>query len=166
MPKVVTSYEAQAQNAKALQRAVKNMTEALGSISVGGRLGASDVGVELTNSVKELLSRPGRGRLYRVPGTKTRVHQASAPGEPPAVLEGRLRSSYNWRTGQDAKGFFVEVGTNVEYAPFLEFGTVKMEARPHVRPAVEGLRTRITAAIADGIVTTQKATVRRLPSGI
>jgi len=42
--------------------------------------------------------------------------------------------------GQPKKewGIFVGVmGTNVEYAPFLEFGTVKMSARPWIRPAFD-----------------------------
>ena len=30
------------------------------------------------------------------------------------------------------------IGTNVEYAPFVELGTAKMKARPFLRPAAEG----------------------------
>lgn len=30
------------------------------------------------------------------------------------------------------------VGSNVEYAPYVELGTVKMGARPFLRPAAEG----------------------------
>lgn len=30
------------------------------------------------------------------------------------------------------------VGTNVEYAPYVELGTHKMSARPFLRPAAEG----------------------------
>ena len=29
------------------------------------------------------------------------------------------------------------IGTNVEYAPYVELGTVKMAARPYLRPACE-----------------------------
>ena len=29
------------------------------------------------------------------------------------------------------------IGTNVEYAPFVELGTAKMKARPFLRPAAE-----------------------------
>lgn len=31
----------------------------------------------------------------------------------------------------------VKIGTNVEYAPFVELGTVKMKPRPYLRPAIE-----------------------------
>lgn len=31
----------------------------------------------------------------------------------------------------------VVIGTNVEYAPYVEYGTSKMAERPYLRPAVE-----------------------------
>ena len=37
----------------------------------------------------------------------------------------------------------VYVGTNVEYAPYNELGTVKMDARPFLRPAFENNREEI-----------------------
>lgn len=59
------------------------------------------------------------------------------------VDTGRLRSSISWRLGQTATGLFVEIGTNVEYAAFVEFGTRYMSAQPYLVPAVR-------AAIARG----------------
>lgn len=29
------------------------------------------------------------------------------------------------------------IGTNVEYAPYVEFGTVKMKAQPYLKPAIK-----------------------------
>lgn len=52
------------------------------------------------------------------------------------VDTGRLRSSIVVRKGRDGRGFFVEVGTNVKYAPFVEFGTSKQRAQPFLLPAV------------------------------
>jgi HK97 gp10 family phage protein len=52
------------------------------------------------------------------------------------VDTGRLRSSIVMRKGRDGRGFFVEIGTNVHYAPHVEFGTSKMRARPFLLPAV------------------------------
>ncbi|QLH77455.1 hypothetical protein HZS55_09170 [Halosimplex rubrum] len=40
------------------------------------------------------------------------------------------------------------VGTAVEYAIFLEFGTSKMDAKPFVRPAVHAYQSNLEAAIA------------------
>lgn len=52
------------------------------------------------------------------------------------VDTGRLRSSIVMRKGRDGRGFFVEIGTNVHYAPHVEFGTTRMPARPFLLPAV------------------------------
>lgn len=53
-----------------------------------------------------------------------------------AVDTGRLRSSINWRLARDSRGLAAIIGTNVEYAPYLEFGTSRMAARPFLRPAL------------------------------
>lgn len=52
------------------------------------------------------------------------------------VDTGRLRSSIIMTKGRDGQGFYVEVGTNVSYARFVEFGTSRMRARPFLLPAV------------------------------
>jgi HK97 gp10 family phage protein len=43
--------------------------------------------------------------------------------------------------------FVAVVGTHVEYAPYVEFGTYKMAARPYLMPAVEKVRPGFTAAM-------------------
>ena len=83
-----------------------------------------------------------------------KVHWSSAPGTPPAVDTGRLRSSITFQcsdgkgdagsAGEDGVGRpsaqplkpAVVIGTNVTYAPYLELGTSKMAARPFLRPAL------------------------------
>ena len=40
----------------------------------------------------------------------------------------------------------VYIGSNVEYAPFIELGTSKMGAKPYLRPAVENNREKIKRA--------------------
>lgn len=158
-----TSEATQRANQAALAKSTRYLADALDAIGVGGKDGLSDVGVLVTNRVKRNLSQKGTGRVYR----RGRVlHQASAPGRPPAVDTGRLRSSYTWRTGEDPVGPYVEVGTNVEYAPWLEFGTVKMRPRPHLRPAIEELRGEIRDLIAQGIVREQRRRIGRMPKEI
>lgn len=49
------------------------------------------------------------------------------------VDTGRLRASITYDTDEDT----MYVGTNVEYAPYVELGTVKMQAQPYLRPAIE-----------------------------
>ena len=46
---------------------------------------------------------------------------------------GRLRGSIT----SEADGNSAQVGTNVEYAPYVELGTYKMAERPFIKPAVE-----------------------------
>lgn len=64
----------------------------------------------------------------------------SQPGRGPAVRTGRLRGSITWRLGRDVVGLFADVGTAVEYAPYVELGTSRMSARPFLRPALAAAR--------------------------
>lgn len=59
------------------------------------------------------------------------------------VDTGRLRASIAQEIGGDDDGLVARVGTNVEYAPYLEFGTSRMSARPFLRPAL-GAATGVT----------------------
>jgi len=52
------------------------------------------------------------------------------------VDTGRLRSSISHDLGRDGRGLVGSVGTNVEYAPHVEFGTRYMRAQPFLRPAL------------------------------
>ena len=122
----------------------------------------------LVDETKGTLTGQRTGRRYVIPGLKTirereallsmrrgkpvrltakqreaRKYTASAPGEPPAVRTGRLRNSIKYRivgTGADLRGI---VGSPLEYAPHLEFGTSKMERRPFLRPTYERTREAI-----------------------
>lgn len=49
------------------------------------------------------------------------------------VDTGRLRNSITHAVEGDA----VYIGTNVEYAPYVELGTSRMKARPFLGPAAE-----------------------------
>lgn len=52
------------------------------------------------------------------------------------VDTGRLRSSIQASAlKRDRRGSYVEVGTNVEYAPYVEFGTIRQAPQPFLRPA-------------------------------
>jgi HK97 gp10 family phage protein len=52
------------------------------------------------------------------------------------VDTGRLRGSITHDLARDARGLVATVGTLVEYAPFVEFGTRYMRAQPFLRPAL------------------------------
>lgn len=57
------------------------------------------------------------------------------PESPNYVRTGDLRKFLTHRA--DNQGHAVYVGTNTEYAPYVEMGTKKMPARPFIRPTVE-----------------------------
>lgn len=40
------------------------------------------------------------------------------------------------------------VGTNVEYAPYVEFGTYKMAAQPYMRPAAREVRGNLSSHLS------------------
>lgn len=88
-------------------------------------------------------------------------NSGSAPGGGPAVRTGRLRASITWRfagagqggllagalagaaEGESSSfevGLAVEIGSNVEYARYVELGTSRMAARPYLVPALDAAR--------------------------
>lgn len=58
------------------------------------------------------------------------------------VDTGRLRSSITHALETDSDGLVAKVGTNVEYAAFVELGTSRMRAQPYLRPALYQERGR------------------------
>jgi phage gpG-like protein len=103
----------------------------------------------MVNATKQTLTGQRTGRIYRVAGTKQK-YTASHAGEPPAVRTGRLRNSI--RFIMLSKGSHVEgaVGTDVEYAPYLEFGTSKMAPRRFLGVTFEQERIRIFSILRGG----------------
>ena len=95
--------------------------------------------------VKIELQTPGSGEVY----TRGSVsHQASAPGQPPAIDTGTLINSVNV---DDVTPTEAVLGVGAEYAEYLEFGTSRMEARPFLRPAMDENENEILAAVRDTV---------------
>lgn len=103
---------------------------------------------------QQLLRGSKSGRIYRVGKTPSRAqaergatfreHQASAPGEPPAINTGTLSRSIRRTVVREAWGRYrATISWQVVYLRFLEFGTTRMKARPSVRPALRILQTRM-----------------------
>ena len=72
-------------------------------------------------------------REHQSSGETYGKHTASKAGFPPNSDTGRLASSIDW-TVDEAK-LVANVGTNVKYGAWLEFGTKDVEARPWLLPA-------------------------------
>ncbi len=92
--------------------------------------------VVLHTAVLGKYSTPGLGRVY---GT----HRASKPGDPPAPDTGALRGS----VGISRTDTGWRIGTSLEYAPYLEFGTPTLAPRPAWRPAIDETKDRMGPAI-------------------
>lgn len=89
----------------------------------------------MVDHVKEKISR----------GNK-RGGNPSAPGEPPKVVTGRLRSSISWNVRTNPiVGVF---GSNVVYARYLEKGTAVMEKRPFLIPSLFERSRQIVETLA------------------
>lgn len=106
------------------------------------------ISVEATG--KRLLSQHGTGRVYKK-SRPARIHQASAPGEPPAPDLGHLRAALGHEIGTDENGLYADVGYGVDpatrveeeggtsiadIAEYLEVGTRRMAPRSFLRPAL------------------------------
>ena len=113
----------------------RNLNKAIDALDniAGQRM--TEACIHVQNKTKEKLSGKRTGRVYRVPGTN-RTYTASAPGEPPAVATGQLRSSIKYRIVGDMK-VTGEVGSELKKAVELEFGTKRIKPRPFLRPTFQ-----------------------------
>ena len=72
----------------------------------------------------------------------------SGPMSGKGRVGGNLRSSITHRVVSDEEA---RVGTNVDYAPWVEGGTSKMAAQPFLRPALDNNKSHIEKMIGDVI---------------
>lgn len=71
------------------------------------------------------------------------------PESPSYVRTGNLRSSLEARSAIQTDERSATVGTNVEYAPYVEYGTSRgMPPRPFLRPAIENHMTEYENILA------------------
>lgn len=121
--------------------------------------------ITISNNVKKTLSGQRSGYTYNIPGTGKVVNKekklangrifyyrklegattwvASAPYEAPAVRLGHLRNDYTYKVmkqGFEATGY---VGSTLDYAPWLEYGTSRIYPRPHLKVAFEKSKPEI-----------------------
>ena len=101
-------------------------------------------GVNLVeNEAKQSIMRGGSGKTYEKYNPR-RTHTASKSGQPPATDTGFLVSQITMNVKSNADGSIV--GQIISAAPYskpLEFGTVNMDARPFMQPALEKNKKKI-----------------------
>lgn len=115
------------QGDKRLMRALKRLDKDAQK-QVGKAVDATALEVR-GDIVKGYNKGPATGRVYRRGKGRnlSATHQASAPGEAPMTDTGRLANSVTFKSTGPLSA---EVGSEVKYGPFLEFGTRHIAKRP------------------------------------
>lgn len=89
-------------------------------------------------ALTELLTGDGGPIVADLVKRTIRVHNRAKQLCP--VDTGNLRSSISFRIEHVGATTVGVVGTNVEYAPYVEYGTRRMAAQPFLRPALEAAK--------------------------
>lgn len=114
-------------------RRMNHMTKA------GVRKAFSKISYDLkAESARLILNTNKNGRFYNINvGGVRRLHRASAPGESPAEITGKLRKSVNTSMGGS---FSMNFGSNTSYGGYLERGTSRIEPRPYLIRSIKNER--------------------------
>ena len=78
---------------------------------------------------------------------QAKINVSKSPPEHPQVQTGRLRSSIIHQVTKEGNEITAEIGSNVYYAPLLEFGTINHAPYAWLFPAVELKRKEIIDAL-------------------
>jgi HK97 gp10 family phage protein len=74
---------------------------------------------------------------------QAKINVTKSPPEHPQVQTGRLRSSIIHQVTNEGNEITAEIGTNVVYSKYLEFGTSRHSPFPWLFPAVELKKPKI-----------------------
>lgn len=137
------------------------------AIKQGSASALTKLGIMLVRRTKEImrstpvrkanvfrLKRDSEGQIMHTKRGKRRyktikVRLSSPAGYPPMVQTGRLLNSISYEL--EKENLILTVGTNVYYAPYLEFGTKRMQARPFLRPMYDSAKKDIIPFIQNEI---------------
>lgn len=103
----------------------------MAAIDAGVFITAQDIRTDAIKSIQNQST--GRSVQRSRQGGGTYTHMASNTGQAPNTDTGKLVASIAVEKEKEANYL---VGSNLEYAAFLEFGTSKMGARPWLEPAM------------------------------
>ncbi|MEE9401255.1 MAG: HK97-gp10 family putative phage morphogenesis protein [Dehalococcoidia bacterium] len=135
----------------------KDVMRALGKLSdiLAGKvleLALTAGGLEIMNAAKVLVAKKTRS-LARSIHVGGHTEETSDPAYDPSGDLAKYGVEYSDIKGNKStkRKAEVHIGTNVEYGPYVEFGTSKMAARPYLRPAfdenVDKARKQIIAVL-------------------
>ena len=104
------------------------------------------------NTAKQSILAGGTGKTYQKYDPR-RTHTASAPNQPPASDTGFLASQITMNVDVKPNGTVVgQIISASPYSKHLEFGTVDMQPRPFMQPALMKNKRKIQAMFKKGIL--------------
>lgn len=137
---------------KELKRKLLSLGTSMDDALLGGViLTANDIRTDAIKSIQAVS--PGRQVQRSSQGGGTYTHTAAAEGSAPNTDTGKLVNSIAVEVNKS--GLYALVGSNLDYAGFLEMGTSKMGARPWLEPALRKNRDNLNKnlnAAADAII--------------
>ena len=102
--------------------------------------------IHLTNEIKKAIN---RSQPYSISHGDSGIfyhgEDPSLPGEAPKKIRGDLQRSIAYEVASDGQSAMV--GSNLDYARYLELGTSKMEVRPFLRATLDKQRDRINTIL-------------------
>ena len=126
------------------RQTMRNVAGSIKAVKRGIRSGLFEIGIENKKHLRGLiLDKNKNGRIYHIKG---KLHQASAPGEAPANLSGKLQRSVDFNVRGSSEMAF---GEKEFYGKFLEDGTRKIKPRPHVGRTVKERGNKNRTIFAD-----------------
>lgn len=105
------------------------------------------VGIVEDRAVFLITNPPKTGRIYKRRGV---FHQASAPGEAPASDTGALVNAR--RIEANEQNLSARLIFSSGHAAFLEYGTIRMAARPFARRSLTETKEQVEVAIKRNIM--------------
>jgi len=123
----------------------------------GIRKGFYFIGRDLVKESRRLINKKPKSGLYYIVneglGGKIlkhpRLHKASAPGEAPAVITGKLRKSVTF----EVKNYNLLIfGSTIEYGESLENGAGRLRSRPFLYPAILNKNKNSTLFLRNNII--------------
>jgi hypothetical protein len=122
-------------------KAEKGQVKVSSRIRVTSRL--SNISANADRLIDEVVV-SAAGQIQEIAQTSMHGNPPSAEGEYPAVRTGLLRGTLSHtRIGRHQAITF----SPMEYAPHLEYGTVKMGARPFLRPSLDRVKPSFVIAV-------------------
>ena len=127
--------------------------------------------VELFKMLNELPDRLARNALRGAPNAaaqmvRDEIRMNARARFPTSRLYRAVKNRRASSVGDDSRAFvFIERGSGATYDAyfwhFLEYGTVKMRAKPFVRPGIDNSRGKVNSVMADYIRKRFDAAVRK-----